>query len=98
MIVLHRKGNRGTLPLTSPRSSTKLQASLCSLSASTDGLRLPLVSLSMECKQSKLDMNRVGTISVQEAVMLKAASVDAVLSFQHPYWKKEYFKKVAKYP
>ena len=29
-------------------------------------------------------MNRVGTISVQEAVMLKAASVDAVLYFQHP--------------
>ena len=29
-------------------------------------------------------MNRVGTISVQEAVMPKAASVDAVLSFLHP--------------
>ena len=29
-------------------------------------------------------MNRVGTISVQEAVMPKAASVDVVLSFLHP--------------
>lgn len=32
---------RGTLSLTSPRSSTKLQASQCLLSASADGLRLP---------------------------------------------------------